>query len=235
MEENTAKIEFVKALIAVQSEMKEAKKTASNPFFRSRYSPLDEVWDTCKEPLAKHGFAISQTLDSYNGKDVLATELMHKGGFSKLSFYPLYPAKPNDPQAFQSSVTYARRGGLSAIIGLTVGESDDDGNIASDKKVTMKETIKNYKETKAPIKGEPEKEKLLTVKDIKALKSQKNGADVYHILLSDDKDYITQEAEIAEEARLALNKGLSVEVQSKLTTGGNLILNFSSLAPADSF
>ena len=43
--------ELVKALINVQSQMQPAKKKSKNPFYKSTYADLVEVWDTCRKLL----------------------------------------------------------------------------------------------------------------------------------------------------------------------------------------
>jgi hypothetical protein len=43
----------------------------------------------------------------------------------------LAPVKDNNPQAVGSALTYARRYALSAVLGLAIGEDDDDGHRAA--------------------------------------------------------------------------------------------------------
>jgi hypothetical protein len=55
--------------------------------------------------------------------------LCHESGQFIASTYRLKPAK-EDPQGYGSALTYARRYGLAALLGI-VADDDDDGNHAS--------------------------------------------------------------------------------------------------------
>jgi len=66
---------------------------------------------------------------------VLATRIMHKSGQWLENYFPL-DAMPDKngavtPQAWGSASSYARRYGLQAALGITTGDVDDDGNLAS--------------------------------------------------------------------------------------------------------
>ncbi len=116
-------------LIKVQQELGPITKDAINPFFKSGYITLTKVWGTVRETVNKHGFAVSQVLDSHDGKPVLTTILMHESGQFLAGDYPLVPVK-DDPQGYGSAITYARRYGLCSILSI-VADEDDDGNQAS--------------------------------------------------------------------------------------------------------
>lgn len=122
--------EIAKALAAAQSEMKAAKKDATNPFFKSGYATLESVSDACLPALNKHGIAVTQTTARLGDGSLvtLETTLIHSSGQWIGSVYPVHPTK-NDPQSLGSAITYARRYSLAAIAGVTV--SDDDGEAAT--------------------------------------------------------------------------------------------------------
>lgn len=120
------------ALVSLQAELKPVEKSASNPFFKSKYAPLPEVMETIQPLLAKHKLAVMQLMDNLNGSPALTTIIAHESGEEIRSTSPLLLAK-NDPQAHGSAVTYARRYGLMAALGL-VADEDDDGNKASVKR-----------------------------------------------------------------------------------------------------
>jgi hypothetical protein len=109
--------------------MKSAIKDRANPFFKSSYADLSSVWDACKGELAANGLAISQhpTTDA-NGNVEVETVLIHSSGQWMSSTLAMKPVK-NDPQAFGSAITYARRYALAAVVGVVT--DDDDGNHAS--------------------------------------------------------------------------------------------------------
>ena len=127
--------EIVKALAKVQKEIKNPKKDANNPFFKSKYSTLDSVIETYKELCSQNDVVVmenpvSKTLE--NGNTLIGIEvlLMHSSGqFINFDPYLLSPVK-NDPQGIGSSITYARRYTLSSVFNIA-SEDDDDGNNAS--------------------------------------------------------------------------------------------------------
>lgn len=121
---------LTKALIAVQSKLKPVEKTKVNPYYKSSYADLQTIWDSCQKVLADNGFAVSQITCMENGIFGLRTILLHESGERLDGFYILNPAKPNDPQALGSALTYSRRYALSAMLGI-IADSDDDGNAAS--------------------------------------------------------------------------------------------------------
>lgn len=121
--------ELAKALLAVQKEMPKAKKTADNPFFKSKYAPLDEVMPLALETLSKHDIAVSQLVTRIDNQSALETTLMHSSGQFISAVQPLVLDK-NNPQGQGSAITYARRYAIMSAIGM-VADEDDDGNKAS--------------------------------------------------------------------------------------------------------
>lgn len=119
--------DIAKALVAAQKEIASAKKTATNPFFKSKYADLGEVIDAIKGPLNAHGIAFLQLCDNGNG-DTVTTVLLHESG-QFIATETKVHAKADDPQAFGSGVTYAKRYALQAALGLPT--EDDDGNAAA--------------------------------------------------------------------------------------------------------
>lgn len=122
--------ELATALSKVQGVLEGAPKSSSNPFFKSKYADLATVWDTCREPLAKNGLAVIQLCipASDPSKIAVNTILVHTSGEWVSGVIEMKPVK-DDPQAIGSAITYARRYGLQAIVGIA--PEDDDGNEAS--------------------------------------------------------------------------------------------------------
>lgn len=121
--------ELAGALAKAQSIMGNAAKKSNNPFFKSKYADLAEVIETIREPLSSNNLSYTQLVDVLeSGQMVLTTTLMHSSGEWQSSCYPLNPVK-KDPQGEGSAISYARRYGLSAMVG--VAQEDDDGNAAS--------------------------------------------------------------------------------------------------------
>jgi hypothetical protein len=64
-----------------------------------------------------------------NGDDVLETIFLHDSGQYMMTETKIYCMRPNDPQAFGTGITYAKRYALQAALGLPT--EDDDGNAAA--------------------------------------------------------------------------------------------------------
>lgn len=119
------------ALAAFQAEAPTLPKTATNPHFRSKFTPLDVIVEQTRGLLSKHGIVwIAKPGENADGKPVLDYTLAHAAsGEREDGSMPLLLAKP-DSQGQGSAITYARRYALCAVLNL-VADDDDDGNAAS--------------------------------------------------------------------------------------------------------
>jgi hypothetical protein len=119
------------ALAAFNLECPKIGKDSANSHFKNRYASLDNITDEIKPLLAKHGLSVIQMPGGDGEMFKMTTMLIHVSG-EWIESEPLImrPVK-NDPQGIGSCSTYARRYGLSAVLGLSTGEDDDDGNGAS--------------------------------------------------------------------------------------------------------
>lgn len=122
--------ELAKALSLFQGEVKQPLKDKANPFFKSKYVPLENVVEAITEIAPKHGLSFIQYPINQDNKVGVVTILMHSSG-EYIQTEPIFtiPAK-NDAQATGSVITYLKRYSLSAVFGITSDE-DDDGNSAS--------------------------------------------------------------------------------------------------------
>lgn len=118
--------ELAAALAKAQAVLRNPGLDATNPYFKSRYCSLANLIASCK-PLAEHGLCFTQVMTVINDKLFLSTTLMHSSGQWIRAYNPIFCKDTNNPQALGSSITYSRRYGLQAIVGL-VGDDDDDGN-----------------------------------------------------------------------------------------------------------
>jgi hypothetical protein len=106
------------------------RKTATNPHFRSKFCPLDEIVETVTPILYKHGLAWSTMPSVQDGAPVLRYQLQHaESGTGLTDAMPLLLSK-NDAQGQGSAITYARRYAITAVLNL-VADEDDDGNGAA--------------------------------------------------------------------------------------------------------
>lgn len=135
--------ELAKALVEFQSELSPAVKSSQNPFFKSYYADLGSIWDAIRPLLKKNGLAVIQSgVSEPDGHEGLKTTLMHTSGQWISGTWLLKNAKPNDPQAQGSAITYLRRYSLAAILGVVA--DDDDGESATERKAkaeTLKTTL----------------------------------------------------------------------------------------------
>lgn len=126
--------ELSKAFAKTQKEMKQPLKDANNPFFKSKYVPLENVVEAITESASKNGLSFTQFPSSDEAGNVtVGTLVMHESG-EWIEYDPIKmkPVK-NDPQSIGSAITYAKRYALSAIFGIT-SDQDDDGNEATQAK-----------------------------------------------------------------------------------------------------
>ena len=134
MKKSETLTEFSKAFAKTQQEMKQPLKDANNPFFKSKYVPLENVVEAITESASKNGLSFTQFPSSDEAGNVtVGTLVMHSSG-EWIEYDPIKmkPVK-NDPQSIGSAITYAKRYALSAIFGIT-SDQDDDGNEATQTK-----------------------------------------------------------------------------------------------------
>jgi hypothetical protein len=143
--------ELATALAKAQGEITGALKDSANPFFSSKYADLASCWDACRGPLSANGLSIVQVpergkpvtieWETKNEKTgevsnfkvdteelIVVTTLYHSSGQWIRSELPMIP-RDASPQGIGSALTYGRRYGLTAMVG--VAQTDDDGNQAS--------------------------------------------------------------------------------------------------------
>lgn len=127
---------LAKALLAAQREFPAIHKTATNPFHKSTYAPLDAVLAAVVPSLNKHGIVLTQFVTAPDRNEAggvvsitVVTRLLHESG-EYLDSPVVMPLVKSDPQGAGAAITYARRYSLQMAVGVTA-EDDDDGNHAS--------------------------------------------------------------------------------------------------------
>ena len=113
------------ALAKAQGELDGAAKKSTNPFFQSGYADLHEVISSTFPHLSKNGLSVSQGNEIIPNAICVTTTLMHASGQWLRSKVKLPLAKV-DAQGVGAAITYGRRYGLSAIVGIA--QYDDDAN-----------------------------------------------------------------------------------------------------------
>jgi len=123
--------ELAAALATAQGSIEGAKKDSLNPHFKNKYADLAAVWDACREHLSKNGLSVIQPVVTVEGRTLTITRLLHKSGqWIEDGGIPLMLPQDN-MQGLGSALTYSRRYGLMAMVGIA--PEDDDGNAASEK------------------------------------------------------------------------------------------------------
>lgn len=116
------------ALAKAQGAIKGAVKDSENPFFKSRYADLASVWEACRKPLSDNALAVMQLTKADDNGVTVTTILAHESG-EWIEESLTLPLKEQTPQAVGSALTYGRRYGLSAMVGIA--PEDDDGEAAT--------------------------------------------------------------------------------------------------------
>ncbi len=132
---------LTEALSQAQSQIGAAIRDQHNEHRNYNYSDLNSVWDACRDALTQNGFAILQPLSPspVEGCVDVITVLSHKSGqyiASVVRMQIVTRIKEEgfvlsmDPHAIGSAITYGRRYGLSALVGVVSAGEDDDGERA---------------------------------------------------------------------------------------------------------
>lgn len=117
------------ALALAQGSMQGAVKDRTNPAFKSSYADLASTWDACRVALSTNGLAVSQHPGRLeDGSVTVTTMLLHRSGQHITSVCSALP-RDASPASVGSVVTYLRRYGLAAAVG--VSPEDDDGQAGS--------------------------------------------------------------------------------------------------------
>jgi len=119
--------ELAAALAKAQAEMGSVHKDAANPYFKSSYATLANVWEAVKPSLTQNGLALVQMPGSDEHGYFVQTQIMHSSGQWLRSTTRMKPAK-EDPQGIGSLISYARRYALQAMV--MACPDDDDGEAA---------------------------------------------------------------------------------------------------------
>lgn len=135
MEKSESIVELSKAMAKFQEEVKQPLKDKNNPFFKSKYVPLENVVEAITDVAPKNGLSFVQwALNDENGRVGVATMLMHESG-EWIKFDPVHmKADKETAQGAGALISYLKRYSLSAVFGIT-SDQDDDGNSASGNKV----------------------------------------------------------------------------------------------------
>ena len=124
--------EWAEAFTAAQADMPPIAKgqqatipTKSGASYSYKYADLGDVLETVRPVLNKHGLSIAQSSITEDGMIGVVTRIYHTSGHVE-TFGPLFLPGGGDARSAGSAVTYARRYGLCAALGISP-DDDDDG------------------------------------------------------------------------------------------------------------
>ncbi len=110
----------------------------NSPSYEYKYADLATIIKATKPVLARHGLSISQVVEVSKEGGRLTTMLLHASGqFIAGEFEFLEGGRM---QETGSSITYARRYALSAILGVAT-DDDDDANVADGNNAKIEPTL----------------------------------------------------------------------------------------------
>lgn len=122
--------ELALALSKAQGAMRAAQKDRENPFFKSAYATLASVIEAIREPFSLNNLAFSQpTRVDDQGHVFVETIIMHGASGEWISGEASAIPVKQDPQGIGSLISYLKRYGLQAMVGIA--SEDDDGNAAT--------------------------------------------------------------------------------------------------------
>jgi hypothetical protein len=171
------------ALARVQKVLKQPTKGADNPFFKSKYADLHEVWAAASVLLATEGVAVVQspsfrTAQTSGGSPAnpvvktigvvsISTTLIHGESGEWMTNVLKGTTENIGPQAIGSAISYFRRYSLQPLLMLTPDDgSDDDAEKAEGRSAAPTEdkpTADDIAKHTAAIKGAITLESLKTV------------------------------------------------------------------------
>jgi hypothetical protein len=122
---------ILSALQVFHQEVKPVKRSADNPFFKSKYASLEDIQSQIREPLAKAGLVVTQANEFNESGTFVSTKVWHvASGECLTSAFPVI-AKNQTAQEYGSAVSYAKRYSLTGLLNLIIVDEDDDGAKAS--------------------------------------------------------------------------------------------------------
>lgn len=155
---NRARAAYYRDFAPMKAELPLVIKKHHNTQTSSNYAKLEDINQQVDPVLGKYGFGTSSKVMTQDNEGVrVSVRLHHKDGhFEETEVYmPLddkgIAGKTNKtgPHAVASSITYARRVGLAALLGVSTGD-DQDGNSASGLYITEEQAAEINTRISAP-------------------------------------------------------------------------------------
>jgi len=150
--------ELFGSLAKAQGAIQNASKSRTNPAFGQKYATLADCRDSCAEPLAANGLCLLQPSKLTNDGVLVTTMIGHASG-QWIAMDLLIVLDKFNAHTIGSAITYGRRYGLCAMVG--VAPDDDDGNDAvSTRDADARPKQQARKNTETASLSEEDKEKV---------------------------------------------------------------------------
>ena len=92
---------------------------------RGGYVTLDQMLDECRRVMSGHGYGLTQLAETVDGGVGVRTVIVNPDDLIVLeSVCFVVPAADRNGQAFGAALTFARRGSLASVLGITGGSDD---------------------------------------------------------------------------------------------------------------
>ena len=112
------------ALIAARKNIEGAQKNGEGNW--GKYASAEDLIDCCMDDLLANNILLTQGTVSIENKNWVVTQVTHASGEFMRSYTEIVIEKNMNPQKALAGQTYARRGGIEAL--LAIPRLDDDGN-----------------------------------------------------------------------------------------------------------
>ncbi|HET9011662.1 MAG TPA: ERF family protein [Gemmatimonadaceae bacterium] len=208
--------ELFAALAEAQGEFTEIErtltakiKTRSGPEYSYDYAPLSEVLAAVRPALSKNGLALLQFPMARGGSGasvVVRTMLGHASG-QWLRNDLTVGCVSTAPQDIGSAITYARRYGLQALLGVSP-DYDDDGASATGRE-----------QTSAPREAPPVPEDAVRIASC-APRNTSGGGKVYSIKTTTGAECFTEDEQLYQAAVAAMRAEQPVRLTTERRTSG---------------
>lgn len=150
--------EISKAIHLAQGKMPKASKEAKG--YQYKYTRLEDYWDACRDVLQENNLIVIQFPEYVDDHVAVTTRVEHTSGQFYESTMKL-PVTKKDPKEIGALITYAKKYGLSSMLGIVGSEEDPDAETAPPKPVKSMDGRDTNRRFEPP--------KKVTTQDIKDL------------------------------------------------------------------
>lgn len=131
---------ILQALAKFQETCPAVIKTSNNPFFKSKYAPLEDIQKHIKPYLKSCNLVVTQANIYIDGTAFVESKVWHvDSGECISSTFPVIVSKVS-AQDYGSAVSYAKRYSLTGLLNIIVADEDDDASSISVSNVNVSVT-----------------------------------------------------------------------------------------------